>query len=165
MALDLFYSADCARFRDVVARRLGRTFGVGIRDAGVLPILTGAWSERREQYDAYVLLDDLVKHMHSGTALWIVDGDIFCEHVNFVFGLAMYHIAAVVSTFRLDTPTMVVKESVHEVGHVLGLQHCRNRCVMRFSNTLEDAQQKPDTLCETCRRSLERRVVEPGLRI
>ena len=164
MDLDIFYSADSARFVDMVARRLGRTFGVGVREAGALPITTDAWSDRRGQYDAYVLLDHLVQRMRPGTALWIVGDDIFCENVNFVFGLAMFHIAAVVSTFRLDAPAMVIKESVHEVGHVLGLQHCRNRCVMRFSNTLEDAQRKPDTLCEACRRALERRPTIPGLR-
>jgi archaemetzincin len=164
MEMDLFYADGSARFKDMVARRLMRTFGLGVRDAGVLPVYRGAWSERRQQFDAYVLLDDLGQRMKSKTALWIVDEDIFCENVNFVFGLAMFHVSAVVSTFRLGTPGMVVKEAVHEAGHVMGLQHCRNRCVMRFSNTYEDALQKPDTLCETCRRLIERRLVEPGLR-
>jgi archaemetzincin len=164
MEIDLFYVDGCARFRDAVSRRLGRTFGLDVRDAGSLPIYTDAWSDRRSQYDAYLLLDRLVQQMRSKTALWIVDEDIFCENVNFVFGLAMFHISAVVSTFRLDTPGMVVKEAVHEVGHVMGLRHCKNRCVMRFSNTYEDALQKPDMLCETCRRIIERRVIEPELR-
>jgi archaemetzincin len=164
MDIDLFYVDGCARFKDVVSRRLGRTFGLNVRDAGALPVYRNAWSGRRLQYDAYILLDHLVRHMRSRTALWMVDEDIFCENVNFVFGLAMFHVSAVVSTFRLGTPGMVVKEAVHEAGHVMGLQHCRNRCVMRFSNTYEDALQKPDTLCETCRRLIERRLVEPGLR-
>ena len=164
MEMDLFYADGCTRFKDMVTRRLKRTFGLGIRDAGVLPVADNAWSERRKQFDAYVLLDNLGRRMHSKTALWIVDDDIFCENVNFVFGLAMFHVSAVVSTFRLGTPAMVVKEAVHEAGHVMGLQHCRNRCVMRFSNTYEDALQKPDTLCDTCRRLIERRIIEPGLR-
>jgi archaemetzincin len=164
MDIDLFYVDGCARFRDTVSRRLGRTFGLDVRDAGLLPTYDNAWSNRRGQYDAYVLLDHLVGRMRSKTALWMVDQDIFCENVNFVFGLAMFHVSAVVSTFRLGTPGMVVKEAVHEVGHVMGLQHCKNRCVMRFSNTYEDALQKPDMLCETCHRTLERKLVRPGLR-
>jgi archaemetzincin len=165
MDIDLFYMDGCARFRDMVARRLRRTFGVNVRDAGQLPLYSNAWSGRRGQYDAYLLLDHLIQQMGSKTALWMVDEDIFCENVNFVFGLAMFHVSAVVSTFRLNTQNMVIKEAVHEVGHVMGLQHCKNRCVMRFSNTYEDALQKPDTLCETCRRTLEHKLVEPGLRI
>ena len=164
MDIDLFYVDGCARFKDVVSRRLGRTFGLDVRDAGALPVYVNAWSGRRLQYDAYVLLDHLVRHMRSRTALWMVDEDIFCENVNFVFGLAMFHVSAVVSTFRLDTQAMVIKEAVHETGHVMGLQHCKNRCVMRFSNTYEDALQKPDTICESCSRALERKQIEPGIR-
>jgi|AGTN01.1.fsa_nt_gi Predicted Zn-dependent proteases len=165
MDIDLFYVDDCARFKDAVARRLGRTFGLDVRDAGILPIWRQAWNDRRHQYDAYLLLDDLVRQMRSKTTLWVVDEDIFCENVNFVFGLAMFHVAAVVSTFRLGTQAMVVKEAVHEVGHVMGLQHCRNRCVMRFSNTYEDALQKPDTLCEACQKSIERRLIKPDMHL
>jgi archaemetzincin len=163
MDIDLFYVNGCARFKGAVSRQLGRTFGLEVRDAGVLQVYRQAWSERRCQYDAYILLDNLVQHMKSKTALWMVDEDIYCENVNFVFGLAMFHVAAVVSTFRLGTQAMVIKEAVHEVGHVMGLQHCKNRCVMRFSNTYEDALQKPETLCEACRRTLERGQVRPGL--
>ena len=37
------------------------------------------------------------------------------------------------------------KESVHELGHTYGLSHCEERaCVMRFSNTLRDTDQKSD---------------------
>jgi archaemetzincin len=165
MDIDLVYSDGCARFKDSVSRRLGRTFGLEARDAGILPVYENAWNDRRRQYDAYILLDNLVRQMRSKTVLWIVDEDIFCENVNFVFGLAMFHVSAVVSTFRLNTQNMVIKEAVHEVGHVMGLQHCKNRCVMRFSNTYEDALQKPDTLCETCRRTLEHKRIEPRLRM
>jgi len=37
------------------------------------------------------------------------------------------------------------KESVHELGHTYGLSHCEElACVMRFSNTLRDTDQKSD---------------------
>ncbi|OPY30395.1 MAG: Archaemetzincin [Methanocella sp. PtaU1.Bin125] len=165
MEIDLFYTDGGASFKDAVARRLGRTFGLEARDRGRMRIYEGAWNERRRQYDAYVLLDHLVRCMKSDTAIWLVDPDIFCENVNFVFGLAMYHIAAVVSVFRLDTPGMVVKETIHEAGHILGLPHCRNHCVMRFSNSYEDALLKPDIPCMACRRKLDRKIVEPGMRM
>ena len=164
MDIDLFYTESCAGFREAVARRLEHAFGLTVRDAGALPACGHAWNSRRSQCDAHALLDHVVRHMRSRAALWMVDRDIFCEGVNFVFGLAMFHTAAVVSTFRLRSGAMVVKEAVHEVGHVMGLPHCPNRCVMRFSNSYEDALQKPDTLCGSCQGALDRKVVEPGLR-
>jgi predicted Zn-dependent protease len=37
---------------------------------------------------------------------------------------------------------------------VLGLDHCTNYCVMRFSNTLADTDEKPDTYCSACHERL-----------
>jgi archaemetzincin len=71
--------------------------------------------------------------------------------MNFVFGLAHPGNAAVLSTHRLDSLDLVNKEAIHEMGHVLGLQHCTNDCVMQFSNSLDEAKAKPATLCERCR--------------
>jgi archaemetzincin len=163
--VDLFYTTDSAPFMDLVSRRLERTFQVRVKDRGVLDVVESARDRPRRQYDAYVLLDYLVRCMTSETALWVMDRDIFCEGVNFVFGLAMYHIAAVVSIYRLDSPAMVAKEAVHEMGHVMGLQHCKDRCVMRFSNTFDDALEKPEELCVRCRSLLNRKLVEPGLQM
>ena len=164
MDVDLFYTAASAEYRSLVARRLEKTFGVRVVDRGELALPGNARAPERGQHDAYLLLDHLVRCIRSDTALWVVDPDMFCEGVNFVFGLAMYHIAAVVSTSRLSSPGMVLKEAVHEMGHVMGLPHCRNRCVMQFSNTYEDALRKPDQPCDRCRGLLNRKVIEAGQR-
>lgn len=71
--------------------------------------------------------------------------------MNFVFGVAHPGKAAVLSTQRLDSLDLIKKEAIHETGHVLGLQHCNNECVMQFSNSLYEAKAKPATLCERCR--------------
>ncbi len=70
--------------------------------------------------------------------------------MNFVFGVAHPGKAAVLSTHRLDSLDLINKEAIHETGHVLGLQHCNNECVMQFSNSLYEAKAKPATLCERC---------------
>ena len=45
----------------------------------------------------------------------------------------------------------VIKESVHELGHSFGLKHCENRrCIMHFSNSIEDTDIKEDVLCKNC---------------
>ena len=163
MDVDLFYTADAGEFREFVAKKLTETYEVRVRDRGMLPVFDRAFDPARRQFHALVLLDYLARCIVSDTALWVVDRDMYCGNLNFVFGLAMYHIAAVVSTFRVDTAGMVAKEAIHETGHILGLQHCPNRCVMRFSESLEDALEKPDSLCAQCRKILNRKLVQPGV--
>jgi len=165
MLVDLFYTAESKQFRDLVARKISRTFGIEVKDRGILPMFERAYNSSRRQFNSYELLDYEVRCIMSDTALWIVDMDMYCENLNFVFGLAMFHVAAVVSTFRLSSPEMVSKEAIHEMGHVMGLQHCMNTCVMRFSKSIEDALQKPELLCERCKKALEHKVIEPELPI
>ena len=46
----------------------------------------------------------------------------------------------------------VVKEAIHEVGHMMGLGHCNKRpCVMSFSNTVGEVDQKTKYLCDMCK--------------
>ncbi|CAJ37284.1 peptidase [Methanocella arvoryzae] len=165
MDVDLFYVPGCEQFKDLVSRKIAATYGVQVKDRGLLPVYDRAYNPLRRQYDAYVLLDYLIRCIVSDTAVWIVDRDMYCENLNFVFGLAMYHIAAVVSTYRVPSAEMVAKEAVHEAGHVMGLQHCKNRCVMRYSESLEDALDKPSELCTSCKKTIDRKVVEPGLQM
>jgi archaemetzincin len=162
MRFDLFYAPDCEEFKQAVVKKLKDVYGIGIVDRGVMDVFEGAYNIKRLQYDAQGLLDYLARSMMSEHAIWIVDRDIYYDNLNFVMGLAMYQLGGVVSTYRLRSPEMVAKECVHEAGHVLGLDHCKNRCVMRFSNSIEDAEMKPDVLCERCRDLLNRKIIEAG---
>ncbi|MFW9888286.1 MAG: FAD-dependent oxidoreductase [Candidatus Thorarchaeota archaeon] len=47
------------------------------------------------------------------------------------------------------------KEVFHELGHVLGLRHCSKHCVMLFSNSLADTENKPGNYCTDCLQRLE----------
>ena len=94
----------------------------------------------------------------SDCALGFTASDLYVPELNFVFGLAsVEHGCALVATPRLrssdNTVYMqrLVKESIHEVGHVLGLAHCSNEyCVMHFSNTLADTDLKDSSFCARC---------------
>jgi len=117
----------------------------------------GAYNPLRRQYNASQLLNYLIKSTsqvrvpRDSLSLWIVSDDLYVTGMNFVFGLAQPGKAAVLSTHRLDSFDLVNKEAIHEMGHVFGLQHCTNDCVMQFSNSLDEAKAKPATLCDRCK--------------
>jgi predicted Zn-dependent protease len=47
--------------------------------------------------------------------------------------------------------TRVQKEVIHELGHVLGLNHCSSyACVMRLSRNVSEIDMKPTTYCLMC---------------
>lgn len=117
----------------------------------------GAYNAKRLQYNASKLLNYLINIMsrvgsnEDVVSLWIIRDDLYVAGMNFVFGVAHPGNAAVLSTHRLDSLDLINKEAIHEIGHVFGLQHCTNECVMQFSNSVNEAKAKPATLCERCR--------------
>jgi archaemetzincin len=104
----------------------------------------------------------------DGLCLAVTDFDLYKTSHQFVFGDASeeQRIAAV-SLHRLRSdfygerpePNVLfqrtLKESVHDLGHALGLKHCFNaRCAMYFSNSIYDTDNKLSHLCETCEKRL-----------
>lgn len=90
--------------------------------------------------------------------LGVVDRDLYVEGLNFVFGIA-YRNASVISLTRLKSGDKelfmrrAVKEAIHELGHLFGLDHCENpKCVMHFSNCLKDTDIKSEGFCKGCER-------------
>jgi len=94
--------------------------------------------------------------------LGVVSEDIFVDGLNFVFGVAQIGKGAVISTFRLGFSSdeslfklRLEKTIKHELGHVFGLEHCTNNCVMRFANSLYELDLKPNSYCSKCYKYLK----------
>jgi len=133
----------------------------------VMPIPKEAYNQERRQYHSTRILAKMIEYVEKSdidSVLGVTTVDLYVPSLNFVFGEA--HCpgkVAIISLFRL-TPEFygqsadkqlfyerAVKEAVHEVGHTMGLGHCKNSsCVMFFSNSILDTDRKESTFCEKC---------------
>ena len=129
-----------------------------------------SYHTRRRQYHS----TDILKEMHalrkkvSEKMLGLTDVDLYVHDLNFVFGEADIAAGiAVISLSRLKQEfyglppdiklfhERAVKESIHELGHTYGFNHCNNpRCIMYFSNTLRDTDVKGPGFCNICKERL-----------
>ena len=133
-----------------------------------LPLREEAFDEKRKQYKSHLILSEVqgyaVRKASLNRVLGVVDADIFVPELSFVFGEATCPgKAALISLWRLkpefydDAPNAslflerILKESVHELGHTLGLGHCScSSCVMHFSNSISDTDIKQSLFCDKC---------------
>jgi len=122
----------------------------------------------RGQYNAWLIVQDY-KYVRADEEylLLITLKDLYAASLNYIFGLAWQGVA-IVSTHRLTQEfyglkpdrdlfiERLVKEVVHEIGHLHGLTHCPDkRCVMAFSNWIGDTDYKSYRLCSRCMRKLK----------
>lgn len=132
----------------------------------------GAFDALRGQYHSSEILKRL-KKLPAGESwrlLGVTEADLFIPILTFVFGEAQLGPvnggAAVVSMHRLrqefyGLPTepllladRLLKESLHELGHTLGLRHCLDyQCVMSSSHSVENIDLKLAQFCSKCMRA------------
>ncbi|HTV74851.1 MAG TPA: archaemetzincin family Zn-dependent metalloprotease [Candidatus Acidoferrales bacterium] len=136
----------------------------------VLRVPQTALNSARKQLFLNTLLTKVgsVSAMAGDYRLAITDFDLYKTSHQFVFGDASEeHRIACVSVHRLRTDfygeppdenllfQRTLKESVHELGHALGLKHCFNpRCAMYLSSSIYDADNKLSHFCEACERKV-----------
>jgi archaemetzincin len=126
-----------------------------------------AFHHERRQYHSTELLTRLkeFRSPDSWRLLGVTSADLYMPILTFVFGEAMTtDTCAVVSLHRLrqefyglpSDPELarerLLKEAVHELGHTLGLTHCRDYdCAMAASHSVEWIDIKTNGFCNACR--------------
>src|SRR5581483_8896429 len=121
-----------------------------------------AWKKERKQYDA----DEILKHLKNRleddalVCVAILDDDLFTPGLNFVFGEgSLVHKVGAYSFHRFggeDVADPLYKKRcfklvAHEVGHILGMEHCiYYECVMNGANSLDEDDKAPLHLCPVC---------------
>lgn len=147
-----------------LASASGKVYGYHCRIAEPVGIPEFSYNAARDQYNAEIIVKKMMETMplDAEKLLGVVDADLFVPGLNFVFGLAADN-AAIISLTRLRPEyygeekneyvfrDRALKEAVHELGHTFGLHHCPDiRCIMHFSNSLEDTDIKGPGFCRIC---------------
>jgi archaemetzincin len=132
-----------------------------------LPLSENALDKKRGQYRSTQILIAIQTYAAKkglSRVLGVLDADIFVPELNFVFGEATFPGKAALISLRRLKPEFygeransnvlverALKEAVHEIGHTLGLRHCHHfSCVMHFSNSIFDTDQKQTLFCDDC---------------
>ncbi len=147
-----------------ICTRLEGIYGYPCRTASSTGVPEDQYNMNRGQYYAAGIVGDIAERMppDAEKLLGVANVDLYVHGVNFVFGVAIGN-AAIISLTHLrpeyygrnKNETLfrerALKEAVHELGHTFGLGHCPEiRCVMHFSNNIEDTDIKGIDLCGSC---------------
>jgi archaemetzincin len=130
-----------------------------------------AYDADRKQYKSPKILSRLqrLKRDPEDKIMGVVDVDLYAPGYEFVYGEAKISSGvATLSMYRLHpkgSPKQsqlkvfrerVIREALHEIGHLYGLGHCkRSRCIMRACTSLTEVDQAGNKFCLKCTEALK----------
>lgn len=154
-----------------LATRLCKITRFTIDVGSAIPLPRKGHDLQRQQYEAEPIMEAMARldHPEAERLVGLIDADCRAAGLNFIFGQASVNgREAFVAMPRLrpsfygqiEDKTVfrgrILKEVLHELGHTWGLGHCTSaRCVMHFSNTLNDTDVKEAGFCRHCRQQIK----------
>lgn len=153
-----------------IANGLEKTFHCKFEFSSEMPLPQDSYNSKRKQYHSTTIIKKMraIKPKGTDMMLGVIDVDLYVPELNFVFGEAdISSGVTVISLTRLRQEfyglspdrklfqERAMKEAIHEIGHTYGLGHCRDpKCIMHFSNSLEDTDIKGPGFCNICKSQL-----------
>ncbi|MGP8079270.1 MAG: archaemetzincin family Zn-dependent metalloprotease [Dehalococcoidales bacterium] len=159
------------RYIELLSQGLEKTFCRRIEVIHRFTSLNYAYDTTRKQYKSPLLLSYLrrIKKEPDDKIMAITDMDLYSPGYDFVYGEADIHagvatlsINRLLSDDRGISPDFslaaerIIREAIHEIGHLFGLSHCQNqKCVMRTCTCLSEVDEARGRLCSECYKKLE----------
>ncbi len=125
-----------------------------------------SYSIQRRQYYSTKIIESIKKSIpvSEGFVLVLTEVDLFIPVLTHIFGEAelegRYSIVSVCRlyeefyTSKSNSPLLLersYKEIIHELGHNIGLKHCKDwKCVMHSSSGIEEVDIKGNLFCLDC---------------
>ncbi len=149
----------------VVAANLQAVVGLPTRILSARAHPEDAFIATRYQFDAVKVVGALSREKDGARfKMGVIQRDLCVPILTYVYGESQLggH-AAVISFHRLHHIDQQVfyergaKIAIHEAGHLLGLEHCREPgCLMRFSKQLDQLDLLPMRFCPACEYEIAR---------
>lgn len=151
---------------EIIGREVSRIFGFPTEVIPLLPDVSFAYDDNRDQYNSTLILEALSKNAltNSIKILAVTMVDLFIPILTYVYGEAQLGgRAAIISIHRLKESvspvkpeesllSRICKEAVHELGHAFNLRHCQDAsCIMHYCRSIEDVDKKSEHLCRYCK--------------
>ncbi|MEM2120396.1 MAG: archaemetzincin family Zn-dependent metalloprotease [Archaeoglobaceae archaeon] len=144
-----------------LAEELEKKFATIVKVLPPKEIPKACFDNTRRQFNSTCIL---FSYKSEEITLLVTSEDIYAQGMNFVFGEAEIRgKRAIVSYYRLQNQDeeifkyRVLKEAVHELGHVFGLFHCKTSgCVMNFSSSVFEVDKKSPNFCSRCLSRIKR---------